>query len=127
MDTIEIKEDCKIIIAKNAMLNNSDFFDVAMANVKIVNTNLSDLEIEGAQLGGAYIHNIGMPPKDHPMYDREARQRPLRFEDCDLHGSTLANCDLSDVELTNCNIKGLKINGILIEELINQYTVGRSS
>jgi len=120
MDTIEIKEECKVIIAKNAMLNNSDFFDVAMANVKIVNANLSDLEIEGAQLGGAYIHNIGMPPKNHPMYDPEARQRPLLFEDCDLHGSKLTNCDLSDVELADCNIKGLKINGKLIEELINQ-------
>jgi len=120
MDTIEIKEECKVIIAKNAMLNNSDFFDVAMANVKIVNANLSDLEIEGAQLGGAYIHNIGMPPKNHPMYDPEARQRPLLFEDCDLHGSKFTNCDLSDVELADCNIKGLKINGKLIEELINQ-------
>lgn len=122
MDTIEIKEDCKIIIAKNAMLNNSDFFDVAMANVKIVNANLSDLEIEGAQLGGAYIHNIGMPPKDHPMYDPEARQRPLRFEDCDLHGSTFVNCDLSGVELADCNIKGMKINGIAIDDLLRTQT-----
>lgn len=127
METIEINENCKIIIANKAMLNNSAFFDVAMANVKIVNANLSDLEIEGAQLGGAFIHNIGMPPKDHPMYDPEAKQRPMRFEDCDLHDSSIINCDLSGVELTDCNIKGLKINGILIEELINQYTVGKSS
>ncbi|HTK19631.1 MAG TPA: pentapeptide repeat-containing protein [Mucilaginibacter sp.] len=119
MDTIEIKEDCKIIIANKAMLNNSDFLDVAMANVKIVNANLSDLKIEGAQLGGAYIHNVGMPPKDHPMYDPEARQRPLRFEDCDLNNSKFSNCDLSGVELTDCNIKGLKINGIAIDDLIN--------
>lgn len=126
MDIIEIKEDCKVIIAKNAMLNNSDFFDVAMTNAKIVNANLSDLEIEGAQLGGAYIHNIGMPPKDHPMFDPDARQRPLRFEDCDLNNSTFTKCDLNAVELIDCDIKGLKINGILIEELINQYTVGKS-
>jgi len=127
MDTIEIKEDCKVIIAQKAMLDNSNFFDVAMTNAKIVEANLSDLEIGSAQLGGAYIHNIGMPPKDHPMYDPEARQRPLRFEDCDLHGSTITNCDLGEVELIDCNIKGLKINGILIEELLNQYTVGKSS
>jgi len=121
MDTIEIKEDCKVIVAKNAMLNNSDFFDVAMTNVKILNANLSDLEIEGAQLGGAFIHNIGMPPKGHPMYDPEARQRPLRFEDCDLHGSTFTNCDLSGVELTDCNIKGMKIDGIAIDDLLSTY------
>lgn len=121
MDTIEIKEDCKVIIAKNAMLNNSDFFDVAMTNVKIVNANLSDLEIEGAQLGGAYIHNIGMPPKDHPMYDPEAQQRPLRFEDCDLHGSAFINCDLSGVELADCNTRGIKINGIAVDDLLSVY------
>ena len=121
MNAIEIKEDCKVIIAKNAMLNNSDFFDVAMANVKIVNANLSNLEIEGAQLGGAYIHNIGVPPKDHPLYDPDARQRPLRFKDCDLHESVFINCDLNGVDLTDCNIKGLKINGIAIDDLINEY------
>jgi uncharacterized protein YjbI with pentapeptide repeats len=121
MDIIEIKEDCKVIIAKNARLTNSDFFDVAMTNVKIVNANLSDLEIEGAQLGGAFIHHIGMPPKDHPMYDPEARQRPLRFEDCDLRGSTFTNCNLSGIELTDCNIKGMKIDGIAIEELLSTY------
>ena len=120
MDTIEIREDCKVIFAKNAMLNNSIFFDVAMANVKIKDANLSDLEIEGAQLGGAYIHHVGMPPKDHPMYDPEAHQRPLRFEDCDLHASAFINCDLNGVELTGCNINGLKINGIAIDDLISE-------
>lgn len=121
MDAIEIKDDCKVIIAKNAMLNNSIFFDVAMANIKIMNANLSNLEIQGAQLGGAYIHNIGMPPKDHPMYDPDARQRPLRFEDCDLHESAFINCDLNGVKLTDCNIKGLRINGVVIDDLISEY------
>jgi uncharacterized protein YjbI with pentapeptide repeats len=54
--------------------------DIAATNVKISDANLSDLEIEGAQLGGAYIHNIGMPPKGHPFYDENAKQRPLKFE-----------------------------------------------
>ena len=121
MDTIEIKEDCKIIIANKAMLSNSDFFDVAMANVKIVNANLSDLEIEGAQLGGAYIHNIGMPPKGHPMYDPQAKMRPLKMEDCNLEGSVIVNCNLSNVEISDCNIKGLKINGVDIEQLLTEH------
>jgi uncharacterized protein YjbI with pentapeptide repeats len=76
-------------------LNNSDFFDVAIANVKIMNANLSDLEINGAQLGEAYIHNIGMLSKNNPMYDPEARQRPLRFKDCDLNNSKFVNCGLN--------------------------------
>src|ERR1700750_3344782 len=61
------------------------FNDISAKNVKIINANLSDLEIEGAQLGGAYIHNIGMPPEGHPMYNPAAKQRPLKFENCDLN------------------------------------------
>jgi len=122
MEKIEINEDRKMLLVTRAMLNDSQFKDVAMMNVKIADANLSDLEIEGAQMGGAYIHNIGMPPKGHPMYDANARQRPLRFEDCDLHNSTISNCDLSGVELTDCNIKGMKIDGIAIDDLLNIYT-----
>jgi len=56
-----------------AMLQQCLFQDVMMAGTRIADANLSDLEIDGAQLGGAYIHNIGMPPKGHPMYDPEAK------------------------------------------------------
>lgn len=101
-------------------LNNTSFTDVAMTNVKIEDANLSDIEIKYAQLGGAYIHDIGLPPKGHPAYDPDARQRPLRFEDCDLNGSTITNCDLSNVEISDCNISGLKINGVLIGELLKK-------
>ena len=103
------------------MLSNSTFHDVAMTNVKIVDANLSNLEIEGAQLGGAYIHNIGMPPKGHQMYDTAAKQRPLRFEDCDFNGSTITNCNLSSVSISDCNLYGMTINGILVEDLLKNY------
>jgi len=110
-----------VISAKRAMLDNSYFNDVSIKNVKIINANLSDLEIEGAQLGGAYIHNVGMPPKGHPMYNPDAKQRPLRFEDCNLEGSTITNCDLSNVIIDDCNLAGMTINGILVEDLLKLY------
>jgi uncharacterized protein YjbI with pentapeptide repeats len=121
IEKIEISDDYKILIAKRAMLNNSCFDDVAMANVKITNANLSDLEIERAQLGGAYIHNIGMPPKGHPMYDPDVKQRPLRFEDCDLNNSMFTNCNLSGITIVDCNIEDMKINGITARELLASY------
>ncbi|HZX59416.1 MAG TPA: pentapeptide repeat-containing protein [Mucilaginibacter sp.] len=121
MEKIEIKEAMKAIVANKAMLNGSTFHDVAMTNVKIVDANLSDLEIEGAQLGGAYIHNIGMPPKGHMMYNPEAKQRPLRFEDCDLNNSTITNCNLSGVSISNCNLYGMTINGVLVEDLLKNF------
>jgi len=128
---IIIKEDCKVIEARNAMLNGSYFDDVAMTNVKITNANLSDLEIEGAQIGGAYIHNIGGPPEGHPMYDPNFKQRPVVFEDCNLQGSSIincylkrvsiSNCNLSEVSISDCNLSGMLINGILVEDLLEKY------
>lgn len=131
MEVVEIKQTAKRLDINEAMLigstitmaclNDSVFNDISATNLKIVNANLSDLEIEGAQLGGAYIHNIGMPPADHPEYDSNAKQRPLRFENCDLNSSAIRNCDLSDVAISDCNIKGLRIDGILVSDLLAAY------
>jgi uncharacterized protein YjbI with pentapeptide repeats len=118
-EVIQISETKKVIKVKRAMIDDSNFEDVSAKNLKITNANLSDLEIEGAQLGGAYIHNIGMPPKGHPFYDRDAKQRPLKFEDCELSGSTVTNCNLAYVSIANCNLKGMTINGIPVEDLLN--------
>lgn len=101
----------------NGLLMN----DVSATNVIISDANLSDLEINGAQMGGAYIHSIGMPPKGHPYYDPEAKQRPLKFEDCDLTGSTITDCDLSGVAITDCKLTGMTINGIKVEDLLQAY------
>ncbi|QEC75958.1 pentapeptide repeat-containing protein [Mucilaginibacter ginsenosidivorax] len=128
-DKVNIIETTKVIDAKYAHLDgstfvmlkmsNASFNDVDLSKLKITNANLSDLEIEGAQLGGAYIHNIGMPPEGHPAYNPAAKQRPLRFDDCELSHSTINNCNLQGVAITNCNITGMTINGILIEDLLN--------
>jgi len=103
------------------MLKDCLFQDVMMAGSRIKDANLSDLEIDGAQLGGAYIHNVGMPPKGHPLYDAQAKMRPLKFEDCNLMNTVIENCNLSGVELNNCNIKGLKIDGVDISALLEEY------
>jgi uncharacterized protein YjbI with pentapeptide repeats len=120
-ELVQIFETQKTLNVKRAMIDNSNFDDVRATGVKITNANLSNLEIDGAQLGGAYIHNIGMPPKGHPAYDPNAKQRPLKFEDCDLNNSTIINCNLSGVTIDDCNIRGMKINGLLIEELLKEY------
>jgi len=131
MDTIDITHTNNTLIVKEGCIDNARFEcvslqnayfnDVTLAGAKIINANLSDLEIEGAQLGGAYIHNIGMPPEGHPFYDPNAKQRPLKFEHCDLEGSEISDCNLTNVELNNCTITGMKINGIPVEELLQNY------
>jgi uncharacterized protein YjbI with pentapeptide repeats len=128
---LEIIETKKILDVKRTSIEDSEFEmicmdrshfkDISAKHIKITDTNLSDLEIEGAQLGGAFIHNIGMPPKGHPMYNPETKQRPLKFENCDLSNSTITNCDLSGVIIDDCNLSGMKINGILVDDLLKQY------
>jgi uncharacterized protein YjbI with pentapeptide repeats len=120
-ELIQISETKKILKVKRAMIDGSTFQDISAKNVKITDANLSDLEIEGAQIGGAFIHNIGMPPEGHPMYDASARQRPVRFENCDLRDSTITNCNLQNLIIDDCNVNGVKINGILLEELLKAY------
>src|ERR1700744_2889519 len=118
---IRITEDMKILQIEKAMIDNSTFCDISAKNIKITDANLSNLEIEGAQIGGAFIHNIGMPPKGHPMYDPNARQRAVRFEKCDLRDSTITNCNLENLVIDDCNVEGVKINGISLEELLKAY------
>ena len=131
MDIIKIKKESRQIIASEAMLEDSSFTqvclnrlqmtDVAITNAKIIDANLSDLEIRYAQLGGAYIHDIGLPPKGHPAYDPDAKQRALKFENCDLNNSTINNCDLSGIAIIDCNTDGMKIDGVLLSDLLAAY------
>jgi len=141
MPSITIKGEKKQLIVSESDLGDSSFRmsrldrlhfdDVSMQGIRIADANLSDLEIDGAQLGGAYIHNIGMPPAGHPMHDPNARQRPVRFEDCDLRGSEwsdcniiggrITDCNLSGVEIKDCNLDGMTINGIPVAELLKKY------
>lgn len=102
------------------MMSGTVIDDVNGSDMKIINANLSDLEIECAQIGGAYIHNIGMPPKNHPFYVEGAKMRPVKFEDCSLTNSKFIHCDLTGVELTDCNITGMTINGISVAELLSR-------
>lgn len=131
MELVEIINTQKQLNVYEALLTNSTIRmacingmvmdDVSATGLKISDANLSDLEINGAQMGGAKIHNVGMPPEGHPNYDPNAKQRPLKFNDCNLEGSAIADCNLSGVAITNCNLKGMTINGILVDDMWEAY------
>ena len=95
--------------------------DVNLTGSKIKNANLSDLTIMGAQLGGAHFKHIGLPSNGHPHYDPTAKQRPMRFESCDLNNSSISDCDLTGVEINNCQLEGMKINGVEVTELFKVF------
>lgn len=128
---LEIKDAWKVIDAKHACFDYSKFVatgaehmtfeDVSLVGTKITNANLSNLEINGAQMGGAFIHNIGTPKEGDPHYNPNTAGQPIRFENCELVGSRIFNCDLSNVEILDCELLGMKINGVLVEDLIANY------
>ncbi len=120
---IKVKDTCiDNSTFENVSVQNLYFNYVNLSGTKIINANMSNIEIEGAGLGGAYIHNIGPPPEDHPAYDPNAKQAPLRFENCDFEGSAITDCNLAYISITNCNLKGMTINGISIELLLENFT-----
>jgi uncharacterized protein YjbI with pentapeptide repeats len=131
MEKLEIKKAKKKLIIEDVCIDGSTFTnvcgkallwdDVNLTATKIKNANLSDLEIKGAQLGGALFQHIGLPSKEHAHHHPDTRQRPLRFESCDLNNSVIIGCDLSGVEINNCSLEGMKINGIVVTELLKVY------
>jgi len=79
-------------------------------------------------MGGAYLRNIGMPREGHPLYDpNNIKQRPVKFENCDLNNSKITNCNLSNVDIEESNITGMKINGINIEDLLKHYNTTKDT
>lgn len=135
---IDFIDDVRVLSVRYADISGSKFIEnlcknlyfenVDLSGTKITDANLSNFEIDGAQIGGAYIRNIGMPPEGHSLYDsNNIKQRPVKFENCDLNNSKITNCNLSNVEIDECNITGMKINGIYIEDLLKLYNTTKDT
>lgn len=103
------------------MLDGSRLTNVSMQQFRISDANLSDLQIDGAQLGGARFENIGMPTEGHPYYNPSKKHRPVSFTNCDLNNSTFRDCNLSGVSITECNTTGMTIDGIPLSDLLAAY------
>ncbi len=113
---------------KHDFIAESDFEDVNMSGSHFININLSkarfhdinfsDVAFTAAQIGGTLFKHIGPPPdKD----GKQERQRPVTFEEAMLCDSTFRKVDMSNVEIVECNIEGMKIDGILVTDMIAAY------
>ena len=45
----------------------------------------------------------------------------MRLTDVDLERSVVRNANLSRVEIDDCNLAGMRINGVLVEDLLAVY------
>ncbi|RKN60375.1 pentapeptide repeat-containing protein [Paenibacillus ginsengarvi] len=112
-------EDLKF---KNCNVARISFNDVNMTAACIVDANLSELVIDGAQWGGAELRYIGYSNSDDPAVQKHPNA--VKMTGCDLSHGTLADCNLSNANLVNCDITGLTINGVRIDELLKKVQSG---
>ena len=99
-------------------LSGAVFDDVNLGNAKFHNINFSDARISAANLSGATFKHIGPPPDSE---GRQARQRPVTFEEAMLCDSTFRKVDLSNVRIVDCNMDGMTIDGIPVVEMLKAY------
>ena len=99
-------------------LSGADCDDVNLSRARFHNINLSDIQVSGVQIGGATFKHVGPPPdKD----GKQARQRPVTFEEAMLCDSTFRKVDMSNVKIIDCNIQGVTIDGVLVTDLLKEY------
>jgi uncharacterized protein YjbI with pentapeptide repeats len=96
-------------------LEQATFDDVNMTGVKLHNINLSDLSVSAVQMGGATFSCVGLPP------GAAGKQRPVRFHNCDLNGSTFTQCDLSQVAISACDVSGMTIDGVAVADMLRAH------
>lgn len=100
---------------EDVCLGDAEFDNVSLVRAKLHNINLSDITVTAAQIGGATFKHIGLPPGS------VGKQRPLKFEEADLNGTTILNCDLSGMKIEKCNTQGMTIDGVLVTDLIAAF------
>ncbi|MDW0117442.1 pentapeptide repeat-containing protein [Sporosarcina thermotolerans] len=112
----------------NVNMSKMAINDVNLGDSKISNANLSGVGIQHANFSNAFIdhvhlfgtefHNIVFPVEGEGNFNPDGQYKPISFLNSDLTKGQFKNCNLSHMEIIDCDITGLKINGILIEELI---------
>ncbi|UII58238.1 GNAT family N-acetyltransferase (plasmid) [Cytobacillus spongiae] len=96
----------------NCNLSHARFQNINLQHTLIADLNLSHSEFVHVTLGGVHIHDTTLGVGDEPM----------KFERCELKGSRFQNCNMTNVELSDCDLRGMKINGILVKDLLEAYT-----
>jgi uncharacterized protein YjbI with pentapeptide repeats len=122
-------EKLHMLCLKGAELHGIDARNTSLEHVNFVDSKwehiyFSNVHVNGVQMGGTLFENIIRPAAsqsqltEEPGTDGWINVEPVQFRKSDLSQAFFEVCDLSNVVLSNCNITGLRINGILIEELI---------
>ena len=103
---------------EDVCLGDAEFDNVSLAGAKFHNVNFSNAIIIAANFGGVTFKHIGPAPDETGIHPP---QKPVLFTEADFNGSKFEKVNLANVEINNCNIVGLKVDGILLSDLISEY------
>lgn len=113
---------------RNASLEHVNFVDSKWQHIFF-----SNVHVNMAQLGGTVFENIKRPDAAESQFAEEAgtdgwiNVEPVTFRNSDLSTAVFDNCDLNDVDIRNCRVEGMRINGILVQDLLNEYQNKKTS
>jgi GNAT superfamily N-acetyltransferase len=99
----------------NCNLSETRFQNINFKKSLIADLNLSHSEFAHLSLGGAYFHDTTLGEEGVP----------ISFERCDLKGSQFKSCNLNDVRLIDCETEGMRINNILVKDLLKAYELAQ--
>jgi len=108
-------------------MRNTSFGHVNFVQSKWEHIYFSNVHINMIQMGGTIFENVIRPNAnesqllEEPGTEGWVNVEPVVFKTSDLSTAVFDSCNLSEVELKNCNIDGLKIDGILIKDLIEKH------
>ncbi|XID92867.1 GyrI-like domain-containing protein [Paenibacillaceae bacterium WGS1546] len=125
----------RMVSLKGAELRGIDLRNASLEHVNFVNSRwrhiyFSNVHVDSAQLGGTVFENIRRPEAEASRFDEEAgtagwvNVEPVTFRDSDLSAAIFDNCDLNGVDIRDCRIEGMRINGIPVKELLENYNRG---
>jgi uncharacterized protein YjbI with pentapeptide repeats len=81
--------------------------DADLSGAEFLNTNLSGAKFHDVSLAGAQFVDVSLAG--------------ARFEDVALTGAVIRNANCSDVSIEDARCDGMRIDGILVTELLRVY------
>ncbi|MGF2616038.1 GNAT family N-acetyltransferase [Rossellomorea vietnamensis] len=96
----------------NCNLSHSRFQNINLQNSLYADLNFSRSRFMLVNLGGVTFQDTTL----------EGEGSQVHFMRCDLKGTIITNSSLRNAEINDCNLSGMKINGILVEEMLEAYS-----
>jgi uncharacterized protein YjbI with pentapeptide repeats len=90
-------------------LGDTTFENVSLVRAKFHDINMNNIDVSNFQMNGAIFHN-GC-----------AVTEPVTFHDLGLNGAKFIKCNLQGAQIQQCDTTGMKIDGILVSDLLAAY------